>query len=383
MNKLKVLDLFAGAGGLSLGFKLAGFDVAAHVEIDKWACETLKKNFKDSLVFQENIEKLDPFAIQDKIGEVDVIIGGPPCQGFSLVGKAKLRSLGVGHDKRNSLYKQFVRFVAMLNPKAFVMENVPAIIKHNNGVTTKRIKEYFETLGYTVYPIVLNAANYGVPQKRKRAFFIGVRDSKDAFNEPKKICADPEKGDCRLLNWLTVGDAISDLPPLNAGEGNEVCSYTCDAKTSYQVVMRRDARGVFNHVARNYGEMDLKTFSIMSEGMKYHQLPKELKRYRDDSFKDKYKRLVSLAPSWTVVAHLQKDGYMYIHPTQNRTITVREAARLQSFPDRFVFSGPMTQQFKQVGNAVPPLLAKAVGRALLKMLNADDVAQEVEALVTN
>jgi len=339
MNSKKpvVVDLFAGAGGLSLGFKRAGFKVAAHVEIDRWACETLKRNFKTSVVLQDDIEKLDPQELVEKVGKIDVVVGGPPCQGFSLVGKAKLRSLGVAHDKRNGLYKQFVRFVHTLNPRAFVMENVPSILSHHRGITASRIKQHFELLGYTVYILLLNAADYGVPQTRKRAFFVGIKNGAAEFKPPRQTCG----------VWRTVENAISDLPSLAAGEASSTVS---------------------NHVARNYGEMDLQIFTIMKQGMKYYQIPDKLKRYRTDAFKDKYRRLIAREPSWTVLAHLQKDGYMYIHPTQNRTITVREAARLQSFPDKFIFCGPMTQQFKQVGNAVPPLLARAVARSLLKTL---------------
>lgn len=367
LKKPVVIDLFAGAGGLSLGFKLAGFNVAAHIEIDRWACETLKKNFRHALIVQENIEKLDPFEIRERVGEVDVIIGGPPCQGFSLVGKGKLRSLGIAHDRRNSLYKHFIRFVHALNPKAVVMENVPAIMKHNHGITANRIQQHFEALGYRVWRLLLNAADYGVPQKRKRAFFIGIRDDGE-FSLPRKTHCDPLENNNRLLTWRTAGEALSDLPALKAGENLEIGKYVLEPRTPYQHIMRQGSHGIFNHVARKYGEMDLQIFSIMTQGMKYHQLPSELKRYRDDAFKDKYKRLIDTEPSWTVMAHLQKDGYMYIHPNQNRTITVREAARLQSFPDKFIFCGPMTQQFKQVGNAVPPLLAKAVARALLRSL---------------
>ncbi len=370
-DELKVLDLFAGAGGLSLGFKLAGFNVAGHVEIDRWAAETLRKNFKKSFVIEGDISKIDVQEITSKMGKVDIIIGGPPCQGFSLVGKGKLRSLGIAHDKRNSLYKQFVRFVYLLHPRAIVMENVPAILKHNKGTTAKRIVAHFEAMGYNVCKLLLNAADYGVPQTRKRAFFIGIRDDATSFIAPRETHAE---GEGRLLPWITVAEAIADLPKVNAGSGFEKRKYNSDAATPYQLLMRHNSNSLFNHISRKHSEKDLEIFSVMSQGQKYHELPAKYKRYRDDAFKDKYKKLVETRPSWTVLAHLQKDGLMYIHPNQKRTITVREAARLQSFPDRFFFCGPMTQQFRQVGNAVPPLMAKAVALSLKRALQKSEKA---------
>ena len=352
-KKPVVVDLFSGAGGLSLGFELAGYNVAAHVELDKSCCETLRHNFKNSVVLQGDIEDINPLLLKKQLGEIDIVIGGPPCQGFSIVGKSKLKSLGRHlNDPRNKLYKQFLRFVYQLNPKAFVMENVPGILIHNRGLTAKRIMSHFEKLGYDVSTHLLSAKDYGVPQTRKRVFFVGTKDGYD-FKLPENS-----------TEYVTVSDAISDLPILHHGGGSEFMDYNKNAKTRYQQLIRGGAVGVFNHVARSCNKKDLKIFSLMKQGMKYFEIPDRLKRYRDDSFRDKYKRLVNSKPSWTVVAHLQKDGYMYIHPTQNRTITVREAARLQSFPDRFVFSGPMTQQFRQVGNAVPPLLAKAIALSL-------------------
>ncbi len=349
---LTVIDLFAGAGGLSQGFELADFNVAAHIEFDRWACETLRKNFC-SHVIENDIAKVDPAELVESIGNVDIIIGGPPCQGFSIVGKSKLRSLGRHRsDPRNRLYKQFVRFVYTIRPKAFVMENVPGILRHDSGKTAQKIIKHFEALGYSVTFHKLVAAHYGVPQTRQRVFFVGIRAGGD-FEMPRQI-----------LPAVTAGDALSDLPHLRAGQGTEQMMYNKPAKTVYQRMMRGRSSFVFNHVARSYSKKDLRIFSLMKQGMKYYQIPNRLKRYRDDSFKDKYRRIVSSKPSWTVVAHLQKDGYMYIHPRQDRTITVREAARLQSFPDKFVFCGPMTQQFKQVGNAVPPLMAKAVALSL-------------------
>ena len=356
-RKLIAIDLFAGAGGLSLGFEMAGYNVAAKIEMDKWACETLRENFKKSVIIESDIEKVSPKHLLAKFGEIDVIIGGPPCQGFSIVGRSKLKSLGQHlDDKRNTMYKQFLRFLYEIKPKAFVMENVPGILTHDKGNTLNRILRHFKGLGYNVSPHLLKASDFGVPQTRKRVFFVGFRK-------------DLSLSDLKPFSFqVTAGDALLDLPSLRAGEGSEYASYSSQPKTDYQRLMRKNSLGVYNHHARAYSPMDIKIFSLMTQGMKYYQIPNHLKRYRDDSFRDKYKRLISAQPSWTVVAHLQKDGYMFIHPTQDRTITVREAARLQSFPDRFIFYGPMTRQFRQVGNAVPPFLARAIGIAVRKTL---------------
>lgn len=358
MKKPTVLDLFAGAGGLSLGFQMAGFDIVTHVENDKWSCETLRNNFANSTILESDIQNINPEKVKKLFGNIDVVIGGPPCQGFSIVGKSKLKSLGRHkNDSRNILYKYFVRFVKELEPRAFIMENVPGLLSHNSGETAKKIVNDFSKSGYEVFSGILHSSEYGVPQTRKRVFFVGVQPGlKFHFPNPSQ-------------KTISSKDALFDLPSLKAGKGAEILSYNKKPKSIYQKRMRKGSSGVFNHKARDYSQMDLEIFSLMKPGMKYYQIPNRLKRYRDDAFKDKYRRLFSSKPSWTIMAHLQKDGYMYIHPTQDRTITVREAARLQSFPDRFVFCGPMTQQFKQVGNAVPPLMAKAVALSLKKILN--------------
>lgn len=360
------VDLFAGAGGLSLGFEMAGFNIVAHLESDPWACETLRKNFPGSLIVEKDINKIKPADFEKLVGPVDVIIGGPPCQGFSLVGRGKLKSLGKHeNDPRNKLYKKFLSFVETLQPKAFVMENVPGILMHNQGKTARTIKKHFEKIGYHVQAHLLTASEHGVPQTRKRVFFIG-------FKKPATFAI--EKCD----HVVTVKDAIGDLPCIKHGRGRPIMKYKKPAMNDYQLLMRTESEQIHNHEARAYGVQDMEIFSIMRQGMKYHELPKRLKRYRDDTFRDKYKRLVNSEPSWTVVAHLQKDGYMYIHPTQDRTITVREAARLQSFPDKFILMGPRSKQFRQVGNAVPPLLAKSVAMTILTALENKELTPLIQ-----
>jgi len=403
-NRFKILDLFAAPGGLSLGFEMAGFETLAGVDIDKRGIETYYYNFPHAARIPEenmDIQKLESQKLMEAAGvskgEVDVIIGGPPCQGFSTIGRVKIASLvkeGIWRlqnsqprfidDPRNVLYKHFVRLVKDLEPAFFVMENVPGMKSYRNGEIVRQITEDLESLKYKVSSDVLDAVNYGVPQKRKRIFFVGTRLEKATFRWPPHTHYSPEKVaggpldefmGSKLKPAVTVRDAIGDLPPLEAGYGVEEIDrppIPPDAG-EYQKWAARDAPKLYNHVARYHNERDLKVFSSkkFGEGLWWKDLPQEFRElygYRDDIFHDKIKRLRRDRPSWTVVAHLYKDGYMYVHPTQPRTITVREAARLQSFPDCFRFMGSRTDQFKQVGNAVPPLLAKAVAKEVKRSL---------------
>lgn len=372
-----MIDLFCAPGGLSQGFEMAGFTALAGVDIDEKGIETYNRNFPKARSLRRNIENLESLHLMKAAdvspGQVDIIIGGPPCQGFSTIGRVKIASLvreGIWNlkkahprfidDPRNALYREFVRIVRDLKPKFFVMENVPGMKSYRNGEIVKEIKEDFQSIGYQTDAEILNAVEYEVPQRRKRIFFIGNRlKIPNPFPSPKN---EPQ---------VTVWDAIGDLPEIEAGRGREVMNYTKKEFSDYQKWARKDSPRVYNHVARFHNERDLKVFAVMEEGSWWKDLPQDLKSlygYRDDIFHDKLKRLKRNEPSWTVVAHLYKDGYMYIHPTQTRTITVREAARLQSFPDHFRFMGARTHQFKQVGNAVPPLLAKAVAKEVHEAL---------------
>ena len=388
-----LIDIFAAPGGLSLGFSLAGFRPLAAVDSDMNGVDTISYNFLDTMVFCRDVRELDGKWLLDEVGmsrgDVDVLAGSPPCQGFSIVGRVKIASLirkGIWKlekgnprlidDPRNLLYKEFVRMVEEIAPKFFVMENVHGMRSYRNGNLVDEILNEFDAAGYRTDCRVLNAAEYGVPQQRKRLFFMGNRlGLPNPFPEKThSIYSAPDEcsGDCTvLMDAVTVWEAIGDLPPLKEGEGEEVTHYNHPPSNHYQTWSRKRSSKVFNHVARSHRQRDLDTFNSMKPGDKWKDLRQEyrdLYGYRDDIFNDKFKRLWKDRPSWTVTAHLHKDGYVYIHPTQPRTITVREAARLQSFPDIFRFMGSRTHQFMQVGNAVPPLLAKAVAGGIGKAL---------------
>jgi len=382
-------EIFAAPGGLSLGFKMARFCVLAAVDIDRDGLGTFHANFPEAAVLCKDIRTLNGMELLGlsglSKGEIDVIGGGPPCQGFSTVGRVKIASLvrkgawklqngnpRLIDDPRNLLYKEFIRLVKECRPKFFVMENVNGIASYRNGELMEEIKREFEkieelkTAGYIVDYRPLDAADFGVPQHRKRVFFIGNRlGLPNPFPEAQDDCSKKKK-------FVSVWNAIGDLPILRAGGGSETMEYNRHTFHGYQDWAREGSPRVFNHVARPHKPRDLETFRQMRPGAKWKDLPqkyRDMYGYRDDIFTDKFKRLwKKKQPSWTITAHLCKDGYVYIHPTQSRTITVREAARLQSFPDRFVFKGSRTSQFRQVGNAVPPLMARAIALEIRKAL---------------
>jgi DNA (cytosine-5)-methyltransferase 1 len=377
-----VLDLFAGAGGFSLGFHWAGFRTTVAVDHDPLAIETLAANFghlgTEALV--RDLAILSPEDLRSVLqqrgvsDEFDVILGGPPCQGWSKVGRGKLRSLkdprkGENHsDPRNELYAKFVEFVRTFNPRVAIMENVPGMLSHNKRNVAEDVAHLLDAAGYDVSWQLLNAAEYGVPQVRDRLFFIGVRrDLGVKFQIPPAH----GQGGARLYSEVTVWDAIGDLPRIVNGSKEWRCAYKPEREPShYAQLMRRlaEPETVFDHVCRKQNEQDLVAFRTLRQGGWYRDLPPELKRYRDDIFEDKYKKLYANRPSWCVTAHLSKDCYTHIHPTQARTISIREAARLQSFPDCFYFAGNMGSKFKLVGNAVPPLLAEKIGLAIKEQI---------------
>jgi DNA (cytosine-5)-methyltransferase 1 len=365
-----VLDLFCGAGGMSLGFQMAGYTIGLGVEIEDLPCRTYRHNL--GRCHQGDIcEISDPetFIGDYGLSRVDVIIGGPPCQGFSRIGRGgirhRLKDPGYIHDPRNQYYKQFIRFVETLRPYYFVLENVPDMQQYSDGdgPVLEMALKHFRAAGYVVDWKVLQAHHYGVPQVRQRLFIIGNRLGQGN--------AWPEK--THEGNPVTVWQAISDLPIVTHNHREDDIPYRPIGRLNdYQRLMRRGAlRVLFNHQTRWHNRQDLAAFAWLPEGGKYVDLPKRYKRYRDDIFKDKYWKLRQNRPSWTVEAHIGKDSYRFIYPSREgdrhppRTISVREAARLQSFPDRFRFLGPFTKQFFQVGNAVPPLLARAIGTTIL------------------
>ncbi len=402
MGKLSFVELFGVPGGLSMGFELAGMKSVGALDIFEPGIETYRKNFpkvkKENVVCEDAsvpnvVEKFQKITSLKK-GDIDIIIGGPPCQGFSTMGRIKMASLVKNgqrkgnsnarfiNDKRNHLYKSFIKFVDKFKPKAIVMENVLGMVSYKNGTVVKQIEEDFKNVGYVnVDSKVLNALDYGVPQSRKRIFFIATRTNKP-ITWPKETHF-PKNGMDRTLispnlkNHNTVWDAIADLPLLKLPKKMSKVThsekkYKTDPLSDYQKWIRGKAEKVENNITRWHREKDIQVFKNMKPGGKWSELSKTDRKkigYSDKSFVDKWKRLPIDSYSWTVTSHLHKDGYMYIHPKQNRTISVREAARLQSFPDSFVFCGSRSAQFIQIGNAVPPLLSMAIAKTVKKIIS--------------
>lgn len=376
-NKPVVLDLFCGAGGMSLGFEMAGFQIGLGIDKDSNACKTHSHNFGIHVQNVEIEEIEDPVAYvkANEIEKVDVIIGGPPCQGFSRSGRRAIQRLnGPDYaDPRNQYPFEFIRFTKALNPLYFVIENVPDMqnYKDNKGLILDQIKDEFEKIGYESTDWrILHADDFGVPQTRKRLFIIGNRIGKTICWPQATIEEDR----------ITVWEAISDLPIITHGVREDQISYEPRTELSvYQKwareytnhVRKHTSTLLTNHQTRWHREEDLEAFEWLKEGGKYVELPKKYKRYRDDIFKDKYRKFYRDRPAWTIEAHIAKDGYRYIYPSRKgepeppRTISVREAARIQSFPDSFHFEGAFTRKFYQIGNAVPPLLAKALAETIL------------------
>ena len=344
LKKHTVLDLFCGCGGLSLGFEQAGYDVL--LGIDNWddALVTFRYNHQHSETICADLMNLNPVEAEKKIGKqhIDVIVGGPPCQGFSIAGKRII------DDDRNKLYKSFVNMVAYFKPNAFVLENVPNILTIGDGIIKRAIISDFEKLGYTVTTKVLLASDYGVPQNRRRAIFVGLLNGKE-FVYPQAT----------INKRVTTEDALSDLPENSLPDG---AKYPTSPQSKYQKLIREHSKGVYNHDITIHTEQTKRIISMVPDGGNYKNLPAELQHTRKVHIA--WTRLNSKAPSFTIdTGHRHHFHYIY-----NRIPTVRESARIQSFTDSFIFIGSKTSQYKQVGNAVPPLLAKAIAEQLKSQL---------------
>lgn len=403
MNKeYRFIDLFAGCGGLSEGFYKQGYKALLHLEIDNTACKTLCKRMKHYGYSDDEVEEsvlcadITSEGIIDEIDrrvheDVDIIIGGPPCQAFSSVGRAQSPD-SMKNDPRNYLFENYLQILNHVKPKMFIFENVKGILSAKpRGVKIFDIivREMSKTYNIVSDPktILLNAADYGVPQIRERVIIIGVRKDID-YVDVKEIYASIQKShsnsDSTLPNYVTVGEAILDLPKLNPGEGkNEQYVEPLKKKNDYLMKIANDSGIIYNHSARKHNDADRERYRILSEHKNW-QL-KDLQVVRPDlvhhdpkHFGNRYTVQESDKPGKTVVAHLYKDGNLFIHPDseQARTFTVREAARIQSFPDDFVFEGSRTEQFKQVGNAVPPLMAEVFAKTLGEYL--DLIEEKIE-----
>lgn len=326
-NVLRYIDLFSGAGGFSLGFDRKGFNNVFSIDIEPSFCETYKYNFPKHNLIQKDICDLTIEEIQylKEYDNIDVIIGGPPCQGFSIAGNIGRKFID---DPRNRLFKEFVRVVEIIKPNFFVMENVARLYTHNKGATRKEIVSDFEELGYKVDCKILNSADYGVPQIRKRIIFIGSKIRKKILFPKKKV----EK-------YLTVKEALENYPELESGEKSIIP----------------------NHIAMSHSEQMLRKMSFISDGGNRNEIPIQFRPKSGDA--RKYIKYTSDKPSVTVTGDMRK----IFHYSQNRALTVRELAKLQSFPDDFVFKGTRISQQQQVGNSVPPKMAEAIADVIIKM----------------
>lgn len=349
------VDIFSGAGGLSLGAEMAGIKIKLAVERDKSAAETYRYNHSDTIMLQDDIHNIEPQKFIAENESVFIVFGGPPCQGFSTSNTKTRNCL----NPNNSLFEEFVRFVHDLNPEWFLFENVEGIVNFEHGATLRKIRECFIDLGYDVVDDVLVASDYGVPQHRNRFIMVGNRIGvKFQF---------PEKCD----EIVTVDEAISDLPDLDNGQMSRSLSYKCrKSKASvYARLMRSGSnKARQNYVSRN-ADYVIERYSYIRQGENWRAIPDRLMQNyanKNNCHSGIYKRLIADKPS-IVISNYRKN--MLIHPYQDRGLSVREAARLQSFPDRFVFKGSLMHIQQQIGNAVPPLLAKAVFDKILSYRN--------------
>jgi DNA-methyltransferase (dcm) len=366
-------DLFCGAGGFSLGLEQAGFRVVLGADHDREAIETFRHHHAGLALTYDlgNSDRIAEIAQLIKDAGIEVLAGGPPCQPFSKAGRAKIRhrvrhGLRPAHDERRDLWRSFLEVVQIARPPAVIMENVPDMALDREMFILRTMVHELESLGYGVEEGVVEASSYGVPQFRQRFILVALREGL------RFVWPDP------VPDRVSVWNAIGDLPKVEGGwrpeGGAEGWIDYGGPITEFQRAMRAgvppaDAGKVFDHITRPVRPDDAEAFDQMDENTLYSNLDPRLRRYRSDIFDDKYKRLPKDNFSRTITAHIGKDGYWYIHPEQNRTLTVREAARLQTFPDVFRFAGPPSSAFRQIGNAVPPVLARYLSAAVRRALS--------------
>ena len=356
-SMLNVIDLFCGCGGLSEGFKLAGYNIIGGVDFNSAAIKTYAKNFPSAKAICCDLLNMDKESILGEFSnlkDIDVIIGGPPCQGFSSANRYKIE----GEDPRNKLFFEFVKFVDLARPKAIVIENVRGIVTSNNGYAKKRIYKIFEERGYAVNHSLLDASEYGIPQNRIRNFFVMLKGDKtfnfnDIEKSKEKVC---------------VKDAIGELYGFEDHSTNEALRLLAEADTPYRKYLRSKTDLVSNHEVRYPAEKVQHRISFVPQGGNWKDVPNELwPTDRANRHSSAYKRLAEKMPSCTIDTGNNHSNYF--HPLYNRLPTVREAARLQSFPDEFEFLGNRSEQYRQVGNAVPPLLAMKIAEKIKEYLN--------------
>ena len=433
----KIIDLFSGCGGLSLGFQKAGFDIVAGIELMPEACKTISYNLdyrfgRDKTHICGDITEMNADVFKDRFGEEGcIVIGGPPCQAYSIAGRGKLKSLGDDRinikDSRGYLFQDFLRFAYDLNAKAVIMENVPESTNFGEMNIPEIVCDSLEKHGYVACWTILNAADFGVPQIRERVIVIGIKKSiqgminlpepthksktdyqtqyqkrLDSFKKNEHFKS-PHSAEKANKSWVTVKEALSDLPILFPTADtkyklvnlNEEMDYFSEPQNEFQQLMRTwygeesfaSSANAFRNTRKDFPifekmkqgdnftdaaviadelfEKEAKIFNYLPGSDKYEKLRKQMVPvYNREKFENKWKRLEDDKPSHTLVAHLCKDTYSHIHPTEPRGISVREAARIQSFPDDFFFNCSMGDAYKQIGNAVPPLLSYAVAKSV-------------------
>lgn len=401
MSNPKVLDLFSGAGGFSLGFEMAGCEIIGAIEHDKWAAETFQYNHKGTKMLLGNIEAFDNNYIKSEIEAPDIIIGGPPCQGFSIC----VKNAGDPKDPRNSLFIEFVRIAKLYTPPVLVLENVPNIIRAKTKTGEKVveiIRKEFEQLGYHVYDSILIASDYGVPQMRQRFVMIASKQTLDnPFPKATHYVDDSEISSSEenvftekngLIRCPTLWEAISDLPEIEARQGAEVMDYTTDPLNDYQKYCRNGSTQLHNHLAMKHTQRLVERFSQMTWGQSISDITVDRLKQRkrngngivsDSPYDQNNRRMHPYRICHTITATFYGN---FVHPYKNRNFTAREGARIQSFPDTYVFLGKPTVvskklllkegrtgeaylcQYSQIGNAVPPLMSKAIAENILKQL---------------
>lgn len=374
---LTAIDLFCGAGGLSEGFRQAGFKVLAGNDIDETAGQTYAATHLDAQFIPGPIQDVTASRLLKASGlakgELDCLIGGPPCQAFSVYNHQR----GM-HDDRSQLFREYLRLVDGLRPKWIVMENVTGIFSAGGGEAVSAIRAGFESLGYHIEMQVLKAEEFGVPQERRRVVFLGTRTGLPV--------AFPERthGGGKL-DFVTIKDAIGDLPPLRNGESKDAIAYTKPAASAFQRVMRDRSALVLNHRAPRLSEINLERMKHIRPGgswrdIPFDLLPEGMKRAKRSDHTKRYGRMKWDGLSCTILTKCDVHWGAYIHPSQDRAISVREAARIQSFPDWFQFEGSMTDQYAQIGNAVPPVLGRRVAETIASADSDQDNRTEWDAM---
>lgn len=354
-KELTAIDLFSGCGGFSFGFQQAGFHIVLGVDNTEVALETFAHNHEDSKTMELDLhtnESIKKIVDHCSNTQIDVVIAGPPCQGFSLTGTRK------ANDERNTLFNAVFKVAKKLKPKALIIENVPGLLTLYGGKAKEEIEKLCKELGYTCNHQILYAPDYGVPQIRRRVFFVALRKDLGTFDFPT-----PTHNES---NYIGCKDAIGDLPALKEGGGKSPARYTKKPFSEYQKIMKGACKTLYNHVGTKHTEHVINVISQVPEGGNHKDLPPGVGDSR--KFNEAWTRYHSKKPSKTIDTGHRN----HFHYKWNRVPTVRENARLQSFPDDFVFLGNKTQQYRQVGNAVPPILGRVLGNQLKKYIADED-----------